>query len=135
MFYLMIILAVIFTVLVLHFIYNKTKSIKFISSFELVDNILYKDKIPYADTIRVNEIGGIRAYFDFVEGKLHCISLYMKDGANVYWRVGNKYTVCYDREGHSVSQGRFETLYDRLVDANSLLEIFNRNFEQCQLSI
>lgn len=135
MFYIMIILAVIFTVIVLRFIYNKTKSLCFINSFELVDNTLYKDKIPYGETVRIDEIGGVRAYFDFAEGKLDRVSLYMGDGANAHWRVINKYITCYDREGKLISQSRFEALYSRFVDAGSMLEIFNRNFKKCQLAI
>lgn len=135
MFYIIIILTAILTVVVLRFIYNKTKSIKFINSFELVDGVLYKDKLPYSETIRINEAGGVRAYFDFGQGDLNRISLYMKDGATANWRAGNKYITCYNREGKSLSQGQFEALYSRFVDIGSLLEIFNRNFKQCKLAI
>lgn len=135
MFYIIIILAAIATGIVLRFIYIKTKSLIFINSFELVDGILYKDKLPYNETVRVSEAGGVRAYFDFHEGKLNRTSLYMKDGAAVNWRVGDKYITCYDREGKSLSQGSFEALYSRFVDAGSILDIFNRNFKRCQLSI
>lgn len=135
MFYIIIILAAIATGIVLRFIYIKTKSLIFINSFELIDGILYKDKLPYNETVRVSEAGGVRAYFDFHEGELNRVSLYMKDGAAVNWRVGNKYITCYDREGKSLSQGRFEALYSRFVDASSILEIFNRNFKKCQLAI
>lgn len=135
MLYILILLAVIITVLLLDFIYKKTKSIRFINSFQLVDDVLYKDKLPYSDTIRVSEIGGVRAYFDFDEGCLTRVSLHMGDGAHVEWRVGNKYLTCYDKEGNSISQGRFEALYARFVDVNSMLEIFNRNFKRCQLAV
>lgn len=135
MFYIITILAAIATVIVLRFIYNKTKSLMFINSFELVDGILYKDKLPYDETIRISEAGGVRAYFDFSKGDLSRISLYMKDGANANWRVGDKYITCYDREGKYLSQGSFEALYSRFVDVDSILAIFNRNFKKCQLSI
>ena len=135
MFYIIIILAIIVTVFVLTFIYNKTKSLIFINSFEVVDGILYKDKLPYNETVRISEAGGARAYFDFHEGKLNRLSLYMKDGAAVNWRVGDKYLNCYNREGASISQGSFEALYSRFVDVNSILAIFNRNFKKCQLVI
>lgn len=135
MYYFLVLLAVIVTVIVLRFIYNKTKSLQFINSFELVDNTLYKDKIPYGETVRVDEIGGVRAYFDFAEGKLDRVSLYMRDGANAHWRVINKYITCYDREGKLISQSRFEALYSRFVDAEHLLGIFNRNFKRCQLAV
>lgn len=135
MFYIIVILAIIATAIVVRFIYNKTKSLIFINSFQLVDGVLYKDKLPYDGAVRINEVGGVRAYFDFNGGNLSRISLYMKDGAAVNWRVGDKYLNCYDREGKSLSQGGFETLYNRFVDANSMLEIFNRNFKRCQLAI
>jgi hypothetical protein len=135
MFYIIVILAVIVTVIVMRFVYNKTKSLLFINSFQLVDGVLYKDKLPYDGAVRINEVGGARAYFDFNGGNLSRISLYMKDGASVNWRVGDKYLNCYDREGKSLSQGGFEALYNRFVDANSMLEIFNRNFKRCQLAI
>lgn len=135
MFYIIIILAAIATVLVLRFIYNKTKSLMFINSFELVDGTLYEDKIPYNGTIRISEVSGVKAYFDFNHGNLSRVSLYMKDGANANWRIGNKYITCYDREGKSLSQGSFEALYSRFVDVGSILDIFNRNFKRCQLSI
>lgn len=135
MFYIIIILAAIATVVVLRFIYNKTKSLMFINSFELVNDTLYEDKIPYNGTIRISEKSGVRAYFDFNHGNLNRVSLYMKDGAAVNWRVGDKYTTCYDREGKSLSQGSFEALYSRFVDAGSIIEIFNRNFKKCQLAI
>ena len=135
MFYIIVILAVISTVIVMRFVYNKTKSLLFINSFEVVDGVLYKDKLPYNETVRISEAGGARAYFDFHEGKLNRLSLYMKDGAAVNWRVGDKYLTCYNREGASISQGSFEALYSRFVDVGSILEIFNRNFKRCQLSI
>lgn len=135
MFYIIVILAVIVTVIVMRFVYNKTKSLQFINSFQLIDGVLYKDKLPYNETVRISEIGGVRAYFDFDKGDLYRISLYMKDGANASWRVGDKYITCYDREGKSLSQGRFEALYSRFVDANSIIAIFNRNFKKCQLTI
>lgn len=135
MFYILIPLAIAITIVVLVFIYNKTKSLIFINSFELVDGVLYKDKLPYDGAVRINEVGGVRAYFDFNEGNLSRISLYMKDGATVNWRVGDKYLTCYNREGKSLSQGRFEALYNRFVDVNSIIAIFNRNFKKCQLSI
>lgn len=117
------------------FAYMKAKSIQFINSFQLIDSVLYKDKIPYNSTIRVNETGGVRAYFDFNQGYLTRVSLYMKDGATTNWSVGDTYISCYDKEGNSIPQGRFEALYARFVDVNSILEIFNRNFKQCQLAI
>ena len=135
MFYIIIILAIIATVVVMRFIYIKTKSLMFINSFELVDGVLYKDKLPYNETVRISEAGGARAYFDFHEGNLNRISLYMKDGAAVNWRVGDKYLNCYNREGASISQGSFEALYSRFVDVNSIIAIFNRNFKKCQLAI
>lgn len=135
MLYIIVILAVISTVIVMRFVYNKTKSLLFINSFEVVDGVLYKDKLPYNETVRISEAGGARAYFDFHEGKLNRLSLYMKDGAAVNWRVGDKYLTCYNREGASISQGSFEALYSRFVDVGSILEIFNRNFKRCQLSI
>lgn len=107
----------------------------FINSFQLIDNVLYKDKLPFGEAIRLKEIGGAKAYFDFHEGELNRISLYMPDNASVYWRVGDKYVTCYDREGASISQGSFEALYSRFVDVNSILAIFNRNFKKCQLVI
>ena len=134
-YYILIPLAIIATVAVLVFIYNKTKSIMFINSFQLVDGILYKDKLPYNGAVRINEVGGVQAYFDFNGGNLSRVSLYMKDGATVNWRVGSKYLDCYDKEGKSLSQGSFEALYSRFVDANSILAIFNRNFKKCQLVI
>lgn len=107
----------------------------FINSFELVNDTLYEDKIPYNGTIRISEASGVRAYFDFNHGNLNRVSLYMKDGAAVNWRVGDKYITCYDREGKSLSQGSFEALYSRFVDAGSIIEIFNQNFKKCQLAI
>ena len=135
MFYILIPLAIAITIVVLVFIYNKTKSLIFINSFEVVDGVLYKDKLPYNETVRISEAGGARAYFDFHEGRLNRLSLYMKDGAAVNWHVGDKYLTCYNREGASISQGSFEALYSRFVDVGSILEIFNRNFKRCQLSI
>lgn len=134
-YYTLILVAVIVTIIVLNFIYKKTKSIRFINSFQLVDGILYRDKLPYSDMIRVSEVDGVRVYFDFDEGHLVRVSMYMKDGANANWRVDAKYITCFDREGHSISQGRFEALYSRFVDSDNMLEIFNRNFKKCQLAV
>lgn len=135
MFYIIIALAIIVTIIVLRFIYNKTKSLMFINNFQLVDGTLYENKVPYNGIIRINEASGVRAYFDFNHGNLSRTSLYMKDGAVVNWRVGDKYLTCYDREGKSLSQGSFEALYSRFVDVDSILAIFNRNFKKCQLAI
>ncbi len=129
------ILAVVITIVVLRFIYKKTKSIKLINSLQLLDGILYKDKLPFEGTIRLKEPKGIQIYFDFSGGNLNRISLYMPDNAGVYWRTGDKYVTCYDREGNSLQQERFESLYSIFVDIDSILAIFNRNFKRCQLTV
>lgn len=129
-----LLIIAILSIVLIRFVYLKVKSFRFVKSFQLIDDTLYKDKLPYTGVIKVTQIDA-NLYLDFDDGNLRGLTLNMKDGASVYWRDHYTYVTCYSKDGRQITQAKFEALYDRFVDANSLLNAYNESFTHAQLSI
>lgn len=128
-------LLVIATILLVFFIVRTIvrhwRTYKINSTLETLNGVVYDKKLPLNESLIIRK-SGIRYWFDFNEGILNRISIYMSDKS---WaamhpdRNGKWRTACYNREGNYIDAELFQSLYqDALMSKKALVDLLIRVF-------
>lgn len=101
------------------------------STLETLNGIVYDKKLPLNESLIIRK-SGIKYWFDFKEGILNHISIYMSDKSwaamhpdrNGKWRIA-----CYNKEGNYVDVELFQSLYqDAIMSKKALVDLLVRVF-------
>lgn len=115
MFYIIVILALIVSILIIRAIYRHYLEVKFNNDIQVVDNLVYYKKTLMSDGFRYI-LPGYKVYFEFNKGKLSQLEVRLKDKACL-WIVRRSFdsnifnTYCQNNEGSGISCNLLSSLY------------------------